>query len=208
MTNPTAENPPPDHHHLQTLLKKARNLPRTPGVYLMKDAHEHILYVGKAVNLPDRVSSYFLPSTDLGPRKQPMLQLITDFDFIECETEWEALLTENRLIKDTRPHFNTMQLDDKTFPYLVITIRDDFPGVYITRNPNDPEFKSAKILGPFTNVTALRDAIQLLQRVFKFLTFHLDIKGDEYESIMRLIQSNVDLSISRHLGPPDDDSSD
>ncbi len=179
MTNQPTEQPRPTGRRLAALLKKARALPKAPGVYLMKDAQDHILYVGKAVILPDRVSSYFLPSTELGPKKQPMLQLITDFDIIECETEWEALLTENRLIKDTRPRFNTMQLDDKTFPYLVITTRDDFPGVFITRNPNEPEFKSAKILGPFTNVGALRNAIQLLQRAFKFRTCHLDIRADD-----------------------------
>lgn len=160
---------------LNTLREKARNLPKVPGVYLMKDEGGHVLYIGKALNLPDRVSSYFIPSADLGPRKQPMLELITDFDTIECETEWEALLAENRLIKDIRPKFNSLQLDDKTFPYLVITLRDDFPGIFITRNPSITAYTGAKILGPFTSVTALRESIQLLQRVFKYRTCHLDI---------------------------------
>ncbi len=157
----------------------ARSLPKVPGVYLMKDAAGTVVYVGKALKLPDRVSSYFVPSADLGPRKQPMLDVIESFDVIECESEWEALLAENRLIKDIRPRFNTMLLDDKTFPYLAITMRDDFPGVFITRNPGDGEFKGAKIFGPFTAVGALREAIQLLQRVFKFRTCHLDIQADD-----------------------------
>jgi excinuclease ABC subunit C len=168
---------------LKELLKKARALPRVAGVYLMKDDKGRVIYVGKASRLPDRVSSYFIPSADLGGRKQGMLGVVRDFDTIECEGEWEALLTENRLIKDLHPKFNAMLQDDKTFPYLVITTRDDFPGVFITRTPTDPEFKGAKIFGPFTNVYALRESVQLLQRVFKFRTCHLNIRVDDESRI-------------------------
>ena len=160
---------------LNELLKKARALPRVPGVYLMKDDKGRVIYVGKASRLPDRVSSYFIPSAELGPNKQRMLGMIDDFDAIECESEWEALLTENRLIKDIHPQFNARLTDDKTFPYLAITTREDFPGVYITRSPGDPAFKGAKILGPFTSPYALRESMGLLQKVFKFRTCHLDI---------------------------------
>ncbi len=164
---------------LKRLLEKARKLPPVPGVYLMKDEKGVVIYVGKASKLPNRVSSYFIPSADLGPRKQPMLDVVEDFDYLECEGEWEALLTENRLIKDIHPRFNVLLTDDKTFPYLAITMRDDYPGVFITRQPGDPEFKGAKIFGPFTNVNALRESVQLLQRVFKFRTCHLDIREDD-----------------------------
>ena len=173
---------PADRDKLDALLKKARALPKSPGVYLMKDAKGVVIYVGKAAKLPDRVSSYFVPSAaktsgggGLGPKKLPMLDLIDDFDILECETEWEALLTENRLIKDIHPRFNAALTDDKTFPYLVITLRDDFPGVFITRDPNNPEYRGAKVYGPFTGVYALREAVQLLQRIFKFRTCTLDI---------------------------------
>ena len=161
---------------LDELLAKARKLPKVPGVYLMKDARGVVIYVGKAANLPDRVASYFVPSADLGAKKQGMLEHIVDFDFIECESEWEALLTENRLIKDIRPRFNARLVDDKTFPYLVVTLRDEFPGVYVTRDPNAPEFKGGKVFGPFTSVYALRESVSLLQKVFKFRTCHLEIK--------------------------------
>ena len=164
---------------LEGLLAKARSLPKSPGVYLMKDDRGRVVYVGKASRLADRVASYFVPSADLGPKKQPMLNVIEDFDTIECEGEWEALLTENRLIKDIHPRFNARLIDDKTFPYLVITVRDDFPGVFITRDPNAPEFKGAKVFGPFTSVYALRESVQLLQRVFRFRTCHLDIREDD-----------------------------
>lgn len=175
---------------LDELLKKARALPKVPGVYLMKDAKGVVIYVGKASKLPERVSSYFVPSAatsgGLGPKKLPMLDLIVDFDIIECETEWEALLTENRLIKDIHPRFNAALTDDKTFPYLVVTVRDDFPGVFITRDPNAPEYKGAKVYGPFTGVYALREAIQLLQRIFKFRTCTLTINdGDPKNSRFR-----------------------
>ena len=164
---------------LTQLLDKAHTLPKAPGVYLMKDDKGRVIYVGKASCLPDRVSSYFVPSADLGPKKHPMLDIVADFDVIECEGEWEALLTENRLVKDIHPQFNARLTDDKTFPYLVITTRDDFPGVFITREPNALEFKGAKVLGPFTSVYALRESITLLQRVFRFRTCHLDIvEGD------------------------------
>ena len=164
---------------LDELLAKAHGLPKVAGVYLMKDAPGRVVYVGKANCLPDRVSSYFVPSADLGPKKQPMLDIVEDFDIIECEGEWEALLAENRLIKDIHPKFNARLTDDKTFPYLVITLRDDFPGVFITRQPSDPEYRGAKVLGPFTNVYALRDSVQLLQRVFKFRTCRLEVRADD-----------------------------
>lgn len=164
---------------MAALANKARILPATPGVYLMKDASGDVIYVGKAGSLRHRVGSYFVPSADLGPHKQALLDFVCDFDFIECESEWEALLMESRLIKDIKPRFNSRLVDDKTYPYLAITMRDEFPGVYITRSPMDEQFKGAKIFGPFTSVSALREAVQLLQRVFKYRTCNLDIRGDE-----------------------------
>jgi len=164
---------------LTRLLEKARGLAKVPGVYLMKDRSGSVLYVGKARSLPDRVSTYFVPSAELGGRKQPMLELVEEFDTIECDSEWEAMLMESRLIKDTRPRFNTRLTDDKTFPYLAVTVRDEFPGVYITRTPTDERFKGARIFGPFTSVWALRQAVQLLQRVFKYRTCELDISSSD-----------------------------
>jgi len=171
---------------LARLSKRARGLPPVPGVYLMKDQAGVVVYVGKAGNLPDRVASYFVPSADLGPKKQPMLDVVHDFDILECEGEWEALLTENRLIKDIRPKFNARLIDDKTFPYLIVTQREDFPRVVISRNPTNPDFKGARVFGPFTNVGALREAIQVLQRIFKFRTCTLDItEGDPKNRFFR-----------------------
>ena len=194
-----SDAPPPwgsetDRERLNRLLEKSRALPDTPGVYLMKDHKGVVLYVGKAVRLPDRVSSYFVPSADLGHKKQPMLGVVHDFDVLACETEWEALLTENRLIKDVRPRFNVRLMDDKTFPYLVVTQREDYPRVFVTRNPTGigesgevaPEMKGARVFGPFANAGALREAVQVLQRVFKFRTCKLDIaEGDPKNRFFR-----------------------
>jgi excinuclease ABC subunit C len=182
------DDPPPEwgseafDERMLRLNKKARALPDVPGVYLMKDAAGVVIYIGKALRLPDRVSSYFVPSTDLGFSKQPMLDVVHDFEFLACESEWEALLTENRLIKDTKPRFNVRLLDDKTFPYLVVTTREDFPRVFVTRNPTgagDEQMqelmRGAKVFGPFANAGALREALATLQRVFKYRTCKLDI---------------------------------
>ena len=171
------EHPRPER--LRRLSEKARSLPDVPGVYLMKDAAGVVLYVGKAVRLPDRVSSYFVPSADLGARKQPMLDVVEDVEVLECEAEWEALLLESRLVKDLKPRFNELLKDDKTFPYLAVTVRDQFPGVYVTRNPSDPRFEGARIFGPFTSVHALRSAVTVMQRVFQYRTCELDIKADD-----------------------------
>ncbi len=152
----------------------------------MKDAAGTVIYVGKAGSLRSRVGSYFVRSADLGPRKQPMLDVVADVEVIECEGEWEALLMESRLIKDIRPHFNESLTDDKTYPYLAITTRDDFPAVFVTRTPADKAFRGAKIYGPFTSVYALREAVQLLQRVFKYRTCTLDIReGDPRNASFR-----------------------
>lgn len=164
---------------LNGLLLKARSLPKKPGVYLMKDAAERVIYIGKASSLPSRVASYFQKSADLGARKEPMLDVVVDFDIIECEGEWEALLMEARLIKDLRPRFNARLTDDKTFPYLAITMRDDFAGVFITRDPTNERFRGARIFGPFTSVASLRHAVQLLQRVFQFRTCELEIHAGD-----------------------------
>ncbi len=122
-----------------TIREKIKELPKAPGVYLFKDSLGRVLYVGKAVDLRSRVSSYFQNGADLattrGPHIVQMVEQVVDIDWIECDTEVDALLQENRLIKDIQPPYNESLRDDKTFPYLEITIKDDFPAVYVTRNP-------------------------------------------------------------------------
>src|SRR6478735_4122326 len=161
---------------IEKLAEKARGLPKAPGVYLMKDAKGLVIYIGKSASLRDRVSSYFQASTKLEHKKVGLVDNIVDFDFIHTDSEVEALLAQNRLIKDIQPRYNARLLDDKTFPYLMITLDEDFPGVFITRVPRKD---GVKLYGPFTSVYALKEAVTLLQRAFKFRTCHLDIREDD-----------------------------
>lgn len=161
---------------LQTLSDKAKALPKAPGVYLMRDSAGRVIYVGKASSLRDRVGSYFQPSTRLEFKKSGLLVDVTDFDVLQTEDEVEALLVENRLIKDIQPKYNARLTDDKSFPYLMITTGEDFPGVYITRQPQKA---GTKLYGPFTSVHALREAVSLMQRAFRFRNCHLEIAPDD-----------------------------
>src|SRR5438132_6854717 len=161
---------------LENLLEKANGLPKSPGVYLMKDDKGRVIYIGKSACLRDRVCSYFQPATKLEYKKAPLRDLVVDFDVIQTDSEVEALLAENRLIKDIQPKYNARLMDDKTFPYLMITTGEEFPGIYITR---EPRTTGVKLLGPFTSVYALKEAVTRLQRAFKFRTCHLDIRQDD-----------------------------
>ncbi len=161
----------------QKALARVRQFPRVPGVYLFKDAAGIVIYVGKATNLRSRAGSYFLKAAAEDPRTGPWIGDICDADFIECDSEVDALLVESRLIKDIQPKRNKEQKDDRTFPYLMITTREDFPRVEVTREPKD---RGVKLYGPFTSAGSLRGAVQVLQRIFKFRTCSLDIDdGDD-----------------------------
>jgi len=159
-----------------SLLAKIRHLPKCPGVYLFKDSQGRVLYVGKAKDLRSRVASYFQNADELrasrGPHILRMVGQVVDVDFLDCETDVDAMLKEARLIKDIQPPFNKQLRDEKTFPYLEITTSDDYPGVYITRKPR---LTGSKLYGPFTSVAGLRQAVNDLQKVFKFRTCELEI---------------------------------
>jgi excinuclease ABC subunit C len=168
---------------IEKLAEKARQLPKAPGVYLMKDDKGRVIYVGKSASLRDRVCSYFQASTKLEHKKAGLLDHVVDFDTIQTDSEVEALLAENRLIKDIQPRYNARLLDDKTYPYLMVTTGDEFPGVYVTR---EPRTKGVKLYGPFTSVYALKEAVTHLQKAFKFRTCHLDIReGDDTRRFFR-----------------------
>ncbi|MDD5011117.1 MAG: excinuclease ABC subunit UvrC [Phycisphaerae bacterium] len=154
-----------------------RAFPTDPGLYFMKDSKGTVLYIGKAKNLRSRAASYFQPSADIessrGPRITEMLAKVETVDFVETKNEVDAVLQEARLIKDVRPPYNADLTDDKTFPYLEITVRDEYPGVYITRKPRT----NSRLFGPFANVGDLRGAMVVLQKIFKFRTCRLDISS-------------------------------
>jgi excinuclease ABC subunit C len=140
---------------------KVRAFPRTPGLYLMKDAAGRVIYVGKAKNLRARAGSYFLKAAAEDRRTAELVREIADIDYLETESEVDALLAEARLIKDVQPKFHT---------------REDFPRVEFTRQPHR---RGTRLYGPFANAGALRGAIQVLQKIFKFRTCSLDIEADD-----------------------------
>lgn len=170
MTEPAPTSEP------QTPAEKVRTFPHSPGVYLMKDDAGRVLYVGKAKNLRARAGSYFLKAAAEDPRTAQLVREIRDIDYIDAESEIDAMLMEARLIKDIQPRFNRDLRDDKTFPYLEIHTREQFPRVGFTREPKD---RGTKLYGPFTNPRGLRGAIQVLQKIFRFRTCNLDIDEDD-----------------------------
>ncbi len=156
--------------------EKIKTFPTGPGLYFMKGSADKVLYIGKAKNLRSRVSSYFQQAGDLavsrGPKITEMLSKVKTVDFLETETEVDAMLQEARLIKDIRPPYNTDLVDDKTFPYLEISTGEDFPGVYITRKPRPA---GSRLFGPFAGAKDLRGVLVVLQKIFKFRTCKLSI---------------------------------
>lgn len=165
---------------IEKIRERIRDFPAGPGVYFMKGPDDVVLYIGKAKNLRSRVASYFQPGSNLeasrGPYIVEMVSRVHTVDYLEAESEVDAMLKEARLIKDIRPPYNVDLMDDKTFPYLEITAREDFPGVYITRKPQE---KGTILFGPFTNVRDLRGVLVELQKVFKFRTCSLEIDADD-----------------------------
>ncbi len=163
-----------------TISRQVKSLPTGPGLYFMKGAGDTVLYIGKAKNLRSRVASYFQPGSDLaasrGPKIAEMISKVKSVDFLETPNEVEAVLAEARLIKDIRPPYNTDLVDDKTFPYLEITVGDDFPGVYITRKPHPT---GSRLFGPFAGAKDLRAVLVVLQKIFKFRTCKLNVSEDD-----------------------------
>ena len=156
--------------------EKVRKFPTTPGVYLMKDAQGRVIYVGKAVNLRNRAGSYFNQAAAIDRRTAELVRAIRDIDFLPADSEVDALLLEARLVKDILPQFNQDLKDDKTFPYLQITVGEEYPRVEFTRKP---ETKGVKLYGPFTSAKKLRGTIGVLQKIFKFRTCGLDIESSD-----------------------------
>ncbi len=150
-------------------------LPETPGVYFMKDAQGRTLYIGKAKNLRARVSTYFHESYG-DARLRSMIGQIADVETLQTPSEVDALLLEARLIKDVQPRYNDRLKDDKSFTMLAITSFDDFPKVWVRRETDD---LAAEMYGPFTSASDLRDAVRVLQRVFKFATCEIEMRADD-----------------------------
>ena len=152
------------------------NLPTHPGVYLMKDEHANIIYVGKAINLRNRVRSYFHAPYGQEPKTWRLVERIRDIEFIVTESELEALVLECNLIKKYKPHFNVRLKDDKRYPYIKVTWQEPFPKVFVTRRM---ENDGARYFGPFTAVWAVHETMDTLRKIFPYLTCDRDITGKD-----------------------------
>ena len=147
--------------------EELRKLPDQPGVYIMHDKTDAIIYTGKAVSLRKRVRQYFQPSHDEGIKKKQMVEHIARFEYIITDSELEALVLECNLIKEHTPKYNTMLRDDKTYPYIRVTVQEDFPRVLFSRQVKKDK---SRYFGPYTSAGAVKDTIELINKLYKLRT--------------------------------------
>ena len=156
--------------------EELNKLPNRPGVYIMHDKYDSILYVGKAINLRNRVRSYFRPNVGRGPWIDRMISLIARFEYIVTDSELEALVLENNLIKEHRPKYNTMLMDDKTYPYIKVTMGEMYPRIILSREMKKDK---SRYFGPYTSATAVKDAMELINKLYKLRTCNRNLNGEE-----------------------------
>ena len=151
---------------------KINNLPQKPGIYFLKNRESEIIYIGKARSLRNRVRSYFQPTPD--PKVKNILRETADVDFILTESEKEASFLENNFVQQYQPKFNLRLKDDKSFPYLKLTIQEKFPGIYFTRRV---ESDGARYFGPFSPAHQARNTIHLITKYFGIRTCQEAVPG-------------------------------
>ena len=158
--------------NIQEELKK---LPAKPGVYIMHDKNDAIIYVGKAIILKNRVRSYFRESANHSPKIAKMVSLVDYFEYIVTDSELEALVLENNLIKEHKPKYNTMLKDDKTYPYIKVTVADVYPRILFSREMKKDK---SKYFGPYTSAGAVKDTIELINKLYKLRTCNRKLPKD------------------------------
>ncbi len=156
--------------------EELKKLPASPGVYIMHDEKDAIIYVGKAVSLKNRVRQYFQSSRNKTAKIESMVSHIARFEYIITDSEMEALVLECNLIKEHRPKYNTMLVDDKTYPYIKVTVGEDYPRVLFTRMAKKDK---SRYFGPYTSAQAVKDTIELLRKMYKIRTCNKSIKEAE-----------------------------
>ena len=155
--------------------EELKKLPDQPGVYIMHDSRDAIIYIGKAVGLRKRVHQYFQPSHDEGIKKAQMVKQIARFEYIVTDSELEALVLECNLIKEHRPKYNTMLRDDKTYPYIRVTLGEDFPRVLFSRQQKKDK---SRYFGPYTSAGAVKDTIELVNKIYQLRTCNRNLPRD------------------------------
>ena len=157
---------------IQEELKK---LPAKPGVYIMHDEKDAIIYVGKAISLKNRVRQYFQSSRNKGPKIEQMVTRIRRFEYIVTDSELEALVLECNLIKEHRPKYNTMLKDDKTYPYIKVTVGEEFPRILFSRTMKKDK---SRYFGPYTSAGAVKDTIELMNKLFRLRVCNRNLPRD------------------------------
>ena len=157
------------------IAEELKKLPDQPGVYIMHDSRDAIIYIGKAVSLRKRVHQYFQPSHDEGIKKAQMIKQIARFEYIVTDSELEALVLECNLIKEHRPKYNTMLRDDKTYPYIRVTLGEDFPRVLFSRQQKKDK---SRYFGPYTSAGAVKDTIELVNKIYQLRTCNRNLPRD------------------------------
>ncbi|MCM1253571.1 MAG: excinuclease ABC subunit UvrC [Clostridium sp.] len=155
--------------------EELKKLPNSPGVYIMHDANDAIIYVGKAVNLHNRVRSYFRKIVGRGPQIDRMVEQIARFEYIVTDSELEALILENNLIKEHSPKYNTMLKDDKTYPYIKVTLGEEYPRILFSREIKKDR---SKYFGPYTSAAAVKDTIDLMNKLYQLRTCNRKLPRD------------------------------
>lgn len=158
--------------HIEEELKK---LPSKPGVYLMHDEKDNIIYVGKAISLKNRVRQYFQSSRNKGAKIEQMVTHIRRFEYIVTDSELEALVLECNLIKEHRPKYNTMLMDDKGYPFIKVTVNEAYPRVMLARTMQKDK---AKYFGPFTSAGAVKDTIELIRKIYNIRNCNRNLPRD------------------------------
>ena len=176
---------------LQDLIK---NLPHQPGVYLMKDVDKKVIYVGKAISLKNRVKQYFQSTKNMDAKVRAMVSHIDEFEYIVTDSEMEALILENNLIKEYKPQYNILLRDDKTYPYIKVTLNEYFPRVLKVRKV---EKDKAKYFGPYTNVYIVNETLDAIKEIYPIRTCIRDIK----RSIQKKERPCLNLYIKKCIGP-------
>ena len=155
--------------------EELKKLPKNPGVYIMRDENDTIIYVGKAINLHNRVRSYFRKNIGRGPQIDKMVTLIDRFEYIVTDSELEALVLENNLIKEHSPKYNTLLKDDKTYPYIKVTMGEEYPRVLFSRQMKKDK---SRYFGPFTSAGAVKDTIELINKLYQLRTCNRSLPKD------------------------------
>ena len=173
------------------LEEQLKALPHRPGVYLFRDASRNVLYVGKAANLRSRVRSYFSTTLPLPPKLHRMMARVSEFEFFVTDSDQEALILECNLIKRHRPRYNVRLKDDKTYPYLKITLNEDWPTVYITRRVDQD---GSRYFGPYASAVSIKKTLELLRRLFAFRSCRKEIGRTHHRPCL-------EYDIHRCVGP-------